>query len=171
MTAKPNLIVDDFPSPEAQLKQMGLVLPDVPRPVGNFDLGLIDGTTLYLSGQGPILNDGTLAQGKVGLNVSVSDAAYHAQRTGLVLIAAMKELLGTLDHVTQIRRVFGMVNAAPSFEDHPTVLNGCSDLFCDVFGPRGRHSRSAVGMGSLPGNITVEIETVVSINPNWGSGR
>lgn len=171
MTAKPNLILDDLLPPEAQLVRMGLVLPDVPGPVGNFDLGSIDGTTLYLSGQGPLLNDGTLARGKVGLDVSASDAAYHAQRTGLVLIAAMKEILGSLDHVTQIRRVFGMVNAAPGFEDHPTVLNGCSDLFCDVFGPRGRHSRSAVGMGSLPGNITVEIEAVVSINPNWRSER
>lgn len=167
MTSSLNEIVDA--SPEMRLARMGLTLPQVPVPVGNFNLGSIDGTTLYLSGQGPVLEDGTLATGKVGAEVGVKDAHHHAHRAGLVLIAAMRELLGSLDHVVQVRRVFGMVNAAPGFEDHPAVLNGCSDLFCNVFGPRGRHARTAVGMSSLPGNITVEIEAVVSILPGWNS--
>ena len=154
-------------TPEARLASLDLVLPKLPAPVGNFDLGSIDGTTLYLSGQGPVMEDGRLATGKVGRDVTATDAAHHAQRTGLVLIAAMRELLGSLDHVAQIRRVYGMVNAVPEFEDHPVVLNGCSDLFCKVFGPRGRHARAAVGMGSLPGNITVEIEAIVSISTDW----
>lgn len=152
---------------EQRLVSLGLTLPKVPAPVGNFDLGSVDGTTLYLSGQGPVLEDGSLATGKVGRDVSASEAAIHARRTGLVLIAAMRDILGSLDHVTQIRRVYGMVNAVPEFEDHPEVLNGCSDLFCEVFGSRGRHSRAAVGMGSLPGNITVEIEVIVSITSDW----
>jgi enamine deaminase RidA (YjgF/YER057c/UK114 family) len=79
----------------------------------------------------------------------------------------MREILGSLSHVAQIRRVYGMVNAVPEFDDHPTVLNGCSDLFCEVFGARGRHARAAVGMGSLPGNITVEIDAIVSVSPDW----
>lgn len=154
-------------APDARLASLGLVLPKVPAPVGNFDLGSIDGTTLYLSGQGPLMEDGCLATGKVGRDVTATEAALHARRTGLVLIAAMREILGSLSHVAQIRRVYGMVNAVPEFDDHPTVLNGCSDLFCDVFGARGRHARAAVGMGSLPGNITVEIDAIVSISPDW----
>ncbi len=167
MTSSLDEIVDA--TPEMRLARMGLILPQVPAPVGNFDLGSIDGTTLFLSGQGPVLEDGALATGKVGAEVGVEDANHHAHRAGLVLIAAMRELLGSLDHVVQVRRVFGMVNAAPGFVDHPAVLNGCSDLFCNVFGPRGRHARTAVGMSSLPGNITVEIEAVVSILPGWSS--
>ncbi len=155
------------PSPEARLAAMGLSLPPVPAPVGNFDLGSIDGTTLYLSGQGPLLENGELARGKVGDDVSVKEAKHHAMRTGLVLISAMKTILGSLDHVAQIRKVFGMVNGTPDFADHPKVIDGCSDLFAEVFGARGRHARAAVGMGSLPANITVEIDAVVSISPDW----
>ena len=166
MIANPNASFDGVETPEMRLAQMGLSLPKVPRPVGNFDIGSIDGTTLFLSGQGPLLEDGTLATGKVGADVSVTDAKYHARCTGLVLIAAMRELLGSLDHVVQIRRVFGMVNAVPEFEDHPSVLNGCSNLFCEVVGSRGRHARAAVGMASLPGNITVEIDVIASITPD-----
>ena len=158
----------DLPDPEARLVALGLTLPPVPAAVGNFDLGSIDGTTLYLSGQGPLLENGELARGKVGDDVSAEEAAHHAMRTGLVLISAMKEILGSLDHVAQIRKVFGMVNGTPDFADHPRVINGCSDLFCAVFGERGRHARAAVGMASLPDNITVEIDAIVSISPEWG---
>lgn len=167
MSANTDVLVSSEMTPEARLTHLGLELPSVPRPVGNFEFGSLDGTTLYLSGQGPLMEDGVLATGKVGADVAAEDAAHHARRTGLVLIAVMRELLGSLDHVAQIRRVFGMVNATPDFADHPLVLNGCSDLFCEVFGPRGRHARAAVGMGSLPGNITVEIEAIVSVSPEW----
>ena len=164
MTAKTS---EHQQSPEARLAAMGLSLPPVPAPVGNFDLGSIDGTTLYLSGQGPLLENGELARGKVGDDVTVEEAAHHAMCTGLVLISAMKTLLGSLDHVAQIRKVFGMVNGTPDFSDHPRVIDGCSDLFAEVFGARGRHARAAVGMGSLPANITVEIDAVISISPDW----
>ena len=167
MTAK---TPETRPSPEARLAAMGLSLPPVPPPVGNFELGSIDGTTLYLSGQGPLLESGELARGKVGDDVTVDEAKHHAMRTGLVLISAMKTLLGSLDHVAQIRKVFGMVNGTPDFSDHPRVIDGCSDLFAKVFGARGRHARAAVGMGSLPANITVEIDAVVSISPDWRAG-
>jgi enamine deaminase RidA (YjgF/YER057c/UK114 family) len=158
------------PGPEARLAALGLSLPAVPAPVGHFDLGSIDGTTLYLSGQGPLLESGELARGKVGDDVTAEQAKHHAMRTGLVLISAMKTILGSLDHVAQIRKVFGMVNATPDFSAHPRVIDGCSELFAQVFGPRGRHARAAVGMGSLPAGITVEIDAVVSISPDWSAG-
>ena len=152
---------------EERLAALGLTLPPVPTPVGNFDLGSIDGTTLYLSGQGPLLENGELARGKVGLDVTAEEAAHHAMRTGLVLISAMKATLGSLDHVVQVRKVFGLVNGTPDFADHPKVIDGCSELFAQVFGARGRHARAAVGMGSLPGNITVEIDAILSISSDW----
>ncbi len=157
-------------SPEDRLAAMGLSLPSVPAPVGHFDLGSIDGTTLYLSGQGPLLESGELARGKVGYDVTADQAKHHAMRTGLVLISAMKTILGSLDHVAQIHKIFGMVNGTPDFANHPQVIDGCSELFSQVFGSRGRHARAAVGMGSLPANITVEIDAVVSISPDWRSG-
>jgi len=153
--------------PSQRLGELGLVLPPLPPPVGNFAPGAIHGTTLYLSGQGPLLPNGQLATGTVGRDVTLDEATTHARCCGLVLLAAMHAILGSLDHVQSILRVFGMVNATPDFADHPAVLNGCSDLLCDVFGPQGRHARAAVGMGSLPGNITVEIEAIVATAPSW----
>ncbi len=156
---------------ERRLAALGYVIPAAPASVGNFDLGSVDGTTLYLSGQGPVLEGGALATGKVGDDVPLDQAIHHAHRTGLVLIAAMREILGSLGHVVQIRRVFGMVNAVPDFVDHPTVIDGCSNLFREVFGEQGRHARTAVGMGSLPGNITVEIDAIVTISADWNTAR
>jgi enamine deaminase RidA (YjgF/YER057c/UK114 family) len=105
-----------------------------------------------------------MPKGKLGTGLSVDEGYRHARQVGLVLIAAMKdELGGDLDRVEDIVKVLGMVNAAPDFEDHPKVVNGCSDLFVEVFGERGRHARSAVGMGSLPGGIPVEIEVIVAV--------
>jgi enamine deaminase RidA (YjgF/YER057c/UK114 family) len=155
--------------PEERLAAMGLVLPVIPTPVGNFELGSLDGTLLFLSGQGPVLENGELARGKVGYDISVEDARYHAMRTGLVLISAMKEILGQLNRVVQIRKVFGMVNATADFTEHPAVLDGCSDILFRVFGDRGRHARAAVGMSSLPGNVSVEIEAIVSISAEWAA--
>ena len=157
----------DETSVETRLRELGFDLPPVPDPIGSFELGVIDGHRLILSGQGPLMEDGALARGKVGGGVSTEAAYLHAQRTGLVLIAAMKAVLGDLAHVDRILRVFGMVNATPDYEDHPKVIDGCSDLFRDAFGARGRHARCAIGVGSLPGNISVEIEATVAISPNW----
>jgi len=109
-----------------------------------------------------LLEDGRLATGKVGREVDVAGAREHARRAGLVLLAAMEEMLGSLENVERVVKVLGMVNAEPSFAEHPAVINGCSNLFMRVFGSRGRHARSAIGVSSLPGNITVEIEAIVA---------
>jgi enamine deaminase RidA (YjgF/YER057c/UK114 family) len=150
-------------TPEAKLTAMGLILPEVPKPLGNFVPFKINGNTLYLSGEGPRRPDGSFATGKVGRDVSLEDACEHAKLVGLGLLAAAKAAALELSRV-EVLKVLGMVNAVPEFTDHPRVINGCSDLFVAVLGERGRHARSAVGVGSLPLRITVEIEAVMRIH-------
>ena len=149
-------------TPEEKLKSLGLVLPKVPTPVGNYVPFKIDGRTIYLSGQGPRRPDGTLVSGRVGEDVSVEQAYECARLVGLGLLAAAKLAAGDLGKVETLK-LLGMVNAVPGFAEQPKVINGCSDLFVEVLGDRGRHARSAVGMGSLPGNIPVEIEVIMRI--------
>ena len=148
-----------------RLHALGIKLPDLPTPKGMYMPAVLHNGTLYLSGQGPLLEDGTLAKGVVGQDVTVEDAKYHARRTGMVLLAAAQSILGSLDRVERVVNVLGMVNAAPGFMDHPKVINGCSELFIDVFGEAGRHARAAVGMGTLPENITVEITAIFAVKP------
>ena len=148
-----------------RLHALGIKLPDLPTPKGMYMPAVLHNRTLYLSGQGPLLEDGTLAKGVVGQDVTVEDAKYHARRTGMVLLAAAQSILGSLDSVERVVNVLGMVNAAPGFMDHPKVINGCSELFIDVFGEAGRHARAAVGMGTLPENITVEITAIFAVKP------
>ena len=143
---------------DERLADLGIELPPVPAPAGNYVHAVRTGNLLYLSGKGP----GNVI-GKVGGGISVEDAYRHARETGLVLIAVMRQELGSLDRVSRIVKVLGMVNAVPDFGQQPKVVNGCSDLFVDVFGEKGRHARSAVGMGSLPGGIPVEIEVIVEV--------
>ena len=143
---------------DERLADLGIELPPVPAPAGNYVHAVRTGNLLYLSGKGP----GNVI-GKVGGGISVEDAYRHARETGLILIAVMRRELGSLDRVNRIVKVLGMVNAVPDFAEQPKVINGCSDLFVDVFGEKGRHARSAVGMGSLPGGIPVEIEVIVEI--------
>jgi len=150
-------------TPEAKLASMGLALPDIPKPIATYVSFKRHGDTLYLSGQGPRRNDGTMFTGKVGRDVTVEQAYEHAKLVGLGLLAAAKAAAGDLGKV-EVLKVLGMVNGIPEFTDHPKVINGCSDLFVAVLGERGRHARSAVGMGSLPGNISVEIEAVMRIH-------
>lgn len=150
-------------SVEARLVEKGIVLPAVTPPAANYVNAVRTGNLLFLAGKGPTEPDGTQHTGKVGRDVSVEEAYQHARLTGLHLIAVMRHELGSLDRVVRIVKVLGMVNGTPEFEDQPKVINGCSDLFVEVFGERGRHARSAVGMGSLPGNITVEIECIVEV--------
>jgi enamine deaminase RidA (YjgF/YER057c/UK114 family) len=150
-------------TPEARLESMGLVLPKVPTPVANYVPFKISGRTLYLAGQGPRRSDGTVFTGKVGRDVTAEEAYEHAKLTGLGLLAAAKLAAGELARI-EVLKVLGMVNAVPEFTDHPKVINGCSDLFVAVLGERGRHARSAVGMGSLPMSIPVEIEAVMYIH-------
>ena len=136
-------------TPEQRLQQLGLVLPTVSAPRGNFDAYVLDGHTLYLSG--------------MGREISTDEARQHARDVGLHLIATMRAALGDLSRVRRMVKVLGMVNAVPDFMQHTEVINGCSDLLVEVFGDAGRHARSAVGVGSLPRGFAVEIEAVVSI--------
>ena len=152
-------------SVEQRLKELGIVLPAVGGPIGNYVHAKRVGNLLYLSGKGPPEGvDGRMPKGKLGAGMSIEEGYQHARQVGLVLIAAIRDALGgDLDRVEDVVKVLGMVNAAPDFEDHPKVVNGCSDLFVEVFGERGRHARSAVGMSSLPGGIPVEIEVIVAV--------
>ena len=145
-------------SVEDRLNELNLTLPPVPAPGGNYAHAVRTGNLLYLSGKGP-----GSSTGKVGADVTTEQAYQDARQVGLILIAVLKQELGTLDRVAQMVKVLGMVNAAPDFNSHPSVINGCSDLFVEVFGEKGKHARSAVGMGSLPNQITVEIEVIVEI--------
>jgi enamine deaminase RidA (YjgF/YER057c/UK114 family) len=149
-------------TPEQRLRAAGVVLPEPRPPVANFVAGVREGDLLFLSGQGPVTPEGRKV-GKVGRDVSVEQAYAHARLTGLNLLAQIKALLGSLDAVSRIVKVYGMVNAAEDFAEHPAVIDGCSDLLVETFGEAGRHARSAVGMSSLPGGITVEIEAVVAV--------
>ena len=149
-------------SPEEKLKSLGLTLPKVPTPVANYVPFKVDGRTIYLSGQGPRRPDGSLITGRVGEEITVEKGYECARLIGLGLLAAAKLASGDLGKV-EVLKVLGMVNAVPDFELHPNVINGCSDLLIEVFGAAGQHARSAVGFGSLPGNITVEIEAIVAL--------
>jgi enamine deaminase RidA (YjgF/YER057c/UK114 family) len=151
---------------EQRLNELGITLPQVGSPLGNYVHAKRAGNLLYLSGKGPPDgSDGKMPRGKLGAGVSIEEGYRHARGVGLVLIAAIKDALGgDLERVEGVVKVLGMVNAAPDFDDHPKVINGCSDLFVEVFGERGRHARSAVGMSSLPGGIPVEIEVIVAVD-------
>ena len=151
-------------APSERLRRLGFVLPPVPPPVGRFTHGRVEGRLVFLSGQGPVLEDGTLAQGKVGVDVSAEEARHHAMRTGLVLLSALRLVIGDLDRVSAVVKLLGFVNAAPDFDRHPFVIDGCSELFGEVFGAKGQHARSAVGVGSLPGGISVEVEAVFAMS-------
>jgi enamine deaminase RidA (YjgF/YER057c/UK114 family) len=150
-------------SAEARLKELGIVLPKVPTPVANYVPFRLIGNLLYLSGQGPRDENGGFMTGKVDSEVSVEEAYRRARIVGLGLLAATREALGSLDRVEAVIKLLGMVNSAPTFGNQPKVINGCSDLFVEVFGEAGRHARSAVGMGALPNQISVEIEAILAV--------
>jgi len=146
-------------SAEKKLKDLGITLAPVTPPVANYVNAVRTGNLLFLAGKGPASG----IAGIVGKDITVEQAYGHARTTGLNLMAVMRDELGSLDRVQRIVKVLGMVNAVPGFTDQPKVINGCSDLFVEVFGERGKHARSAVGMGSLPNNIPVEIEVIVEV--------
>ncbi|HEX5612800.1 MAG TPA: RidA family protein [Burkholderiales bacterium] len=155
-------------SAEKRLKQLGIDLGKVSSPVANYVNAVRTGNLLFLAGKGPRPDaSGKRPAGKVGRDYTAEEAYRHARTVGLDLIAVMKSELGSLDRVKRVVKVLGMVNAVPEFTDHPKVINGCSDLFVEVFGDAGKHARSAVGMGSLPMAIPVEIECIVEV----GAGR
>lgn len=150
-------------TPYDRLKALGLTLPPPPASGGNYVQTLQRGPLLYVAGQGPFGSDGQLRTGKVGRDRTIEQAYDDARLTGLCVLAQVHAATGDLGRVAQVVRVFGMVNATEDFQKHPLVINGCSDLFVEVFGDKGRHPRSAVGMASLPFGISVEVETVFEI--------
>jgi enamine deaminase RidA (YjgF/YER057c/UK114 family) len=150
-------------TPEQRLEELGLVLPPVAQPSGNFLPYRQAGQLLFLSGQGPRDETGERLTGMVPIAVSPEEATRRARLVGLQLLAVAREALGSLDRIEAVLKVFGMVYAASEFGGHPSVINGCSDLFAEVLGEAGHHARSAVGLGSLPHNITVEIEAILLV--------
>jgi enamine deaminase RidA (YjgF/YER057c/UK114 family) len=148
---------------EQRLKELGIELAKATSPMANYVNAVRTGNLLYLAGKGPGLPGQPLPTGKVGRDFTIEQGYEFARQTALSLIAVMKAELGDLDRVTRIVKVLGMVNATPEFGNQPEVINGCSDLFVEVFEERGRHARSAVGMGSLPRGIPVEIEVIVEV--------
>ena len=148
---------------EQRLKELGIELVPATGPMANYVNAVRTVNLLYLAGKGPGLPGEPMPSGKVGRDFTIEQGYAHARQTGLNLIAVMKAELGDLDRVKRIVKVLGMVNAMPEFGHQPEVINGCSDLFVEVFGDRGRHARSAVGLGSLPRGIPVEIEVIVEV--------
>jgi enamine deaminase RidA (YjgF/YER057c/UK114 family) len=149
---------------EQRFAQLGLNLPPAPAPLGVYKPCLVDGKYLYLSGHGTVKDDKTLIIGRVGVDLDQDQAKLAARQVGLAMLSTIKANIGSLDKVKRVIKVLGMVNCTPEFEKHPYVINGCSELFAAVWGPEnGIGVRSAVGFGSLPDNIPVEIEALFEL--------
>ena len=146
---------------EDKLRELGYSLPPPPLPGGNYVPAVKSGNLVFLSGVVPKAADGSLMIGKVGRDFGIEEAQEAARLAALNLLANLKAAIGDLDKVNRVVKVLGMVNSTPDFSDHPKVMNGCSDLLVSVFGERGRHARSAVGMAALPSNVALEIEMIV----------
>tara|TARA_B100000965_G_C19442636_1_gene691591 strand:+ start:352 stop:900 length:549 start_codon:yes stop_codon:yes gene_type:complete len=154
---------DSSYDPESKLKELGIELSTPSSPVANYVNSVRSGNLLFISGKGPLKNDGNYIKGKVGYDLTIEQGYEAARITAVNLISTIKASVGDLKKVKRVLKVTGMVNAAPSFTDHPKVVNGCSDLIVEVFGDRGKHTRAAVGMGSLPSNIAVEIDMILEV--------
>lgn len=153
-------------SAEAQLTALGISLPPVPPKGGIYKPVVVVNNVAYISGHGPYLGDGGMIRGRVGEDLDLAQANEAARQTGLAMLATLKNELGSLDRVKRVIKLLGMVNSTPEFVDHPKVINGCSELFAKIWGEEnGIGARSAVGMGSLPGNIAVEIEGIFEVTP------
>ncbi len=151
---------------DARFAELNLELPPAPKPMGVYKPIVIVASLAYLSGHGPLRPDNSLITGKVGADLSLEQGKLAARQVGLALLATLKNQLGSLSRVSRVVKVLGMVNATPDFLEHPSVINGASELFAAVWGPdNGVGARSAVGMGSLPTNIAVEIEMIVELSP------
>lgn len=150
-------------SAEARVKELKLDLPPVTKASGNYVAGVQSGNLLFMSGCGPRLNDGSAITGKLGEALTVEQGYAAARQVGLNMLVNIREVLGSLDKVKRVVKVLGMVNSVPTFNETPKVMNGFSDLFVEVFGEAGRGARSAVGMVTLPGQISVEVEMVLEV--------
>ena len=151
-------------SPESRLAELKLELPPAPKPVAVYKPLVICGNLAYVSGHGPLKPDKSLITGRLGADLDVVSGKAAARQVGLAILATVRSQLGSLDRVKRLIKVLGMVNSTPDFKEHPSVINGCSELFVEIWGPEnGIGARSAVGMGSLPGNIAVEIEAIFEL--------
>ena len=149
---------------EERLVRLGLTLPPAPKPMGVYKPCLIEGNYLYLSGHGPVQEDHTLMKGCIGKDMDEEQGKKAAKQVALTMLATIRAHIGNLDNIKRVIKVLGMVNCTPEFEKHPYVINGCSELFAAIWGEEnGVGVRSAVGMGSLPGNIPVEIEAIFEL--------
>ena len=152
-------------TPEQRFKALGLTLPPAPKPIGVYKPYLIDGNHVYVSGHGTVKDDGTLIIGRIGKDMTMEEGKLAARQVGLAILSTLKQNLGSLDRIKRVIKVLGMVNCVSEFERHPYVINGCSELFASVWGEEnGIGVRSAVGMGTLPDNIPVEIEALFELN-------
>jgi enamine deaminase RidA (YjgF/YER057c/UK114 family) len=151
-------------TPEQHFEKLGLKLPPPPTPLGVYKPFLIVDHLAYVSGHGTLKEDGTLIIGRIGKDLTIEEGKLAARQVGLAILATLKKNLGSLDKIKRVIKVLGMVNCTPEFERHPFVINGCSELFAAVWGDdKGVGVRSAVGMGSLPDNIPVEIEAIFEL--------
>ena len=148
---------------DARVAELQLELPEAPKPGGTYCPIVQIDNLVYVSGHGPVLPDGSMITGRVGDDLSQEQGCDAARVVGLAILATLKAQLGSLDRIQRLVKVLGMVNATPDFLKHPQVINGFSDLMVEVFGESGRAARSAVGMGSLPGNIPVEVELILQL--------
>ena len=149
---------------EERLRELGIELPEPPPPVGNYIGAVTVGNLVFLSGHGPRSASGEYSSGKIGGELTPEQGQEEARQVGLNMLATLRAEIGDLDRVRRVVKVLGMVNAAPDFRNHPKVIDGFSDLMVEVFGEKGRGARSAVGMGSLPFQIPVEVEMIVEID-------
>jgi enamine deaminase RidA (YjgF/YER057c/UK114 family) len=148
---------------EARLKELGLKLPTAATPVANYVSAVRTGNLVFLSGHGPLRDDGTMITGKLGAELGTEEGYEGARQVALVLLSSLRAEIGDLNKVKRVVKLLGMVNCTPEFIEHPKVINGASDLLVEVFGDKGKHARSAVGMNALPMNICVEIEMIVEV--------
>lgn len=152
-------------SPSENLKKLGIELPPVSAPIANYVKYVQTGNLVYLSGHGPLQNNGNYTIGKLGKNVS-NEQGYEAARiTGIQLLATLQSAIGDLSRVKRIVKILGLVNCTDDFTEQPKIINGCSDLMVAVFGEKGKHARSAIGTNALPMGMAVEVEMIVEINP------
>jgi len=152
--------------PEAKLRDLGIKLSSPPAPVANYVNAVRTGNLIFMAGKGPRQSNGENITGKLGADLDIKQGYEAARITAINQLSVLKAELGNLNKVKRIVKVLGMVNATPEFTDHPKVINGYSDLMVEVFGEKGKHARAAIGMGSLPGNIAVEIEMIVEVEEN-----
>jgi enamine deaminase RidA (YjgF/YER057c/UK114 family) len=153
-------------SAEARIAELELEFPPAPKPGGIYHPVVIAGNLAYVSGHGPMRTDGSMITGKVGATMNEAEAQLAARQVGLTMLATLKRELGSLDRIERLIKTLGMVNATPEFGTHPQVINGFSNLMVEIWGEvNGKGARSAVGMGSLPGNIAVEVEAIFELKP------